>query len=240
MPKIFRSIIPFKEQKLHTLKKNNISNQNVTEQESKPRIAPKNIYGSSSIKQMRKEWRNDLIQIHNKLDHIEIELEKLERLCRQLNNLLGSNDNEDNSFSLVVSAINNIKRNFIKANDNVTQLKKAVDTFKLEDNSEYKKLKKKNKHHEINDLYNQLAEQTNSVSQALNNTNVHDYNKFDEESEEESDIVSSVNDGDSSKKASRNDGDSSKKVSKNDSDSNREASQNESDSSEEVSKISEE
>jgi hypothetical protein len=139
-----KNTTPYKKQQLYTLQKNNISNPIKADNLNKQRVVPKSILGSSSIKQMRNEWRNDLIQIHNKLDHIESELEKLERLCRQLNNLLGGNDNEDNSFSPVVSAVNNIKRNFTDANDNVTQLKKAVDTFKLEDNSEYKKLKKKN------------------------------------------------------------------------------------------------
>jgi len=166
-----KNTTPYKKQQLYTLQKNNISNPIIADNLNKQRVVPKSIFGSSSIKQMRKEWRNDLIQIHNKLDDIESELEKLERLCRQLNNLLGGNDNEDNSFSPVVSAVNNIKRNFIDANDNVTQLKKAVDTFKLEDNSEYKKLKKKNEHHEIKNLYTNLHLQTKLVFDHLNNFN---------------------------------------------------------------------
>jgi len=188
-----KNTTPYKRQELHTLDKNNILIPIKTDNLNKHREVPKSIFSSSSIKQMRKEWRNDLIQIHNKLDDIENELEKLERLCRQLNNLLGGNDNEDNSFIPVVSAVNNIKRNFTDANDNVTQLKKAVDTFKLEDNSEYKKLKKKNEHHEIINLYTNLHLQTKKVFDHLNNFN---FINNDNEKEDDTKLEKSTDDAD--------------------------------------------
>ncbi len=179
----------YKRQQLHTLQKNNISIPIQADNLNKQRVVPKPIYGSSSIKQMRKEWRNDLIQIHNKLDDIEIELEKLERLCKQLNYLLGGNDNKNNSFIPIMNEVTNIKKNFKEGNDYVTHLKKAVDNFKLEDNHEYKKLKKKNEHHDIKDLYNKLHLQTKLVFTNRNNINLFN-------NEDESSIVSETEDRD--------------------------------------------
>jgi hypothetical protein len=98
------------------------------------------IFGDNKIKQMRKNWQEDIKQIHKNLDKIENDLKDLERLCKELNELLGGSNNNTNDFSSVLKNVSRLKENTKQGIDLVKNLGLSVADFKLENNSVYKSM----------------------------------------------------------------------------------------------------
>jgi len=105
--------------------------------EEKQSLLSKLIFGDNEIKQMRKQWQEDIQQIHKNLDKIENDLKDLERLCKELNELLGGSNNNTNDFSSVLKNVSKLKENTKRGIDLVNNLEVSVADFKLENNSVY-------------------------------------------------------------------------------------------------------
>jgi hypothetical protein len=167
--------------------------------------------GDKEIKKMRQQWELDLVNIQNNLDDITLQLEKLEKLCLELKNLLESSSNEECNFHKITDAVTDCRKTTGVASEKVKELIGKTNGYKLKNEEGYKKANKAKKTL-IKSQYEKIINQTNLLSYSLLNNNAKNIDGTD--SDEESDELES-NSKEIDKKAEKNKNES-KSESKND------------------------
>jgi hypothetical protein len=137
---------------------------------SKQGLISKTLFGDKEIDYMRNEWQADIQKFHKNLNKIESDLLQLEKLCKELNDLLGRSNNIKNEFSSVLENVSKLKNNTTEGGKIVKELEQSVEGFNLEKNKNYKLMKKKSKK-EVVDKYKEVISQWKIVKNNLNNNN---------------------------------------------------------------------
>ncbi len=146
------------------------SDAKINRKPSKQGLISKTLFGDKEIDYMRNEWQADIQKFHKNLNKIESDLLQLEKLCKELNDLLGRSNNIKNEFSSVLENVSKLKNNTTEGGKIVKELEQSVEGFNLEKNKNYKLMKKKSKK-EVVDKYKEVISQWKIVKNNLNNNN---------------------------------------------------------------------